>query len=487
MKKVMRMGITFGLLGVSSLALAKAADLMQVYQDAFNNNPTFLQAKANALATIQNVPITRAALLPAASATASDGVTNYNNQTVANNSVILPDGQSFTQQGTTGSYRYNTQQYQLSASQAIFNANALLNYSSAKFNASSAASTFNAALQTLIVNTTQAYFNELNAEDDLVYVQAEKQAYYESYTQAKQKFEVGLYSITDMEQAHAQYATAVASELEAENAVINAKESLRAITGVYYEKLASLRDNTAPLIPPKPADVNKWVQTADKQNWSLIAARQAAEAARKTVQADQANHLPTLNGVATYTGVNTGTSQAGAVDTKDAFVGVQLNVPIFENGVGFVSATAKQASYQYEAALQNRNNVYLSTVSTARQSFNNTLSFISQVEADKQTIKFSQLSLDSIVAAYQVGTKTMLDVLNAQQTLYTAWSTYSNDLYTYINSSIALKQAAGTLSPIDLQQINTWLTENRQPFTATQYSSGGNNIQRGPLAGASRY
>ena len=486
MKKIMRIGITFSLLGVSSFALAKAADLMQVYQDAFNYNPVFLAAKANAEATMEGVPIARAGLLPQAMAVGNDGFNNFNNQSASNNPFsnggTLPNGQTFTLEGDTGTYKYNEQQYQLSASQPIFNVANILNYSSAKYSASAAMSTFNYALQTLISTTAQAYFAELNAEDNLVYVQAQKQANYESYNEAQQKFEVGLIAITDVEQARAQYDTQVAAEIAAETAVTNAKESLRAITGVYYEKLASLRDNKAPLIPPKPANVNKWVETADKQNWSLIAARQTAEAARKTVQQDQAGHLPTLYGEATYTGNNTGASPSGVVDTKQAYVGMQLTVPIFENGIGFVSATAKQASYQYEAALQNRNNAYLSTVTAARQNFNNTLSFISQVEADRETIKASQLALDSIVDAYKVGTKTMLDVLNAQQVLYTAWSAYSTDQYSYINSAIALKQAAGTLSPLDLQQINTWLTENRQPFTTTQYAAGGTNIQRGPLA-----
>lgn len=483
MKKIIGIGISVSLLSVSSLALAQTADLMQVYQDAFIGNPTFLAAKANAQAQMQGVPIARAGLLPQATATATDGFNNYNNQGVSDQPVTLPNGNSFSLQGNQGTYRYNQQYYQLSASQPIFDIVALLGYSSAKYTASAASSTFNAALQSLIVTTTEAYFTELNAEDNLVYVHAEKQANYEAYTQAQQKFEVGLIAITDVEQAHAQYATQVAAELAAENDVINAKESLRAVTGIYYDKLASLRDNTAPLIRPQPADVSKWVQIADQQNWSLIAARQTAEAARKTAQSDQAAHLPVLNGVTTYTGNNTGDSPAGKVNNRDAYVGLQLTVPIFENGVGFVSATAKQASYLYEAALQNRNNAYLSTMNSARQSFNDTLSFISQVEADKQTIKASALALDSIVAAYQVGGKTMLDVLNAQQTLYNAWSTYSTDLYTYINSSIALKQAAGILSPVDLQQINTWLTEDRKPLTTVQYSSGGTNIQRGPLAG----
>jgi outer membrane protein len=483
MKKILNIGISFSLLSISSLAFAKAADLMQVYQDAFIGNPTFLQAKANAEAQMMGVPIARAGLLPAANATATDGFNNFNNQGVPDQKITLPSGEVFSLQGNPGTYRYNQQYYQIAASQPIFDIVALLGYSSAKYTASAASSTFNAALQTLITTTAQAYFAELNAEDNLVYVQAEKQANYESYTQAQQKFEVGLIAITDVEQARAQYDTQVAAEIAAEAAVVNAKENLRAVTGVYYDKLASLRDNTAPLIRPQPADVNKWVEVADKQNWSLIAARQTAEAARKTAQADQAAHLPVLDGVATYTGNHTGDSSQGKVDNRDAFVGVQLTVPIFENGMGYVSATAKQASYQYEAAMQARNNTYLSTMNTARQSFNNTLSFISQVEADKQTIKSAQLSLDSIIDAYQVGTKTMLDVLNAQQDLYNAWSAYSTDQYSYINSSLALKQAAGTLSPLDLQQINTWLVENRKPFTPTTYSSGGNNIQRGPLAG----
>lgn len=484
MKKIISIGISLSLLSVSSLVLANTADLMQVYQDAFIGNPTFLQAKANAEAQMMGVPIARAGLLPQAMATGTDGFNNFDNQGTPNQNVTLPNGNIFSLQGNQGTYRYNQQYYQLAASQPIFDIVAVLGYSSAKYNASAASATFNAALQSLIVTTAQAYFAELDAEDNLVYVRAEKQANYEAYTQAQQKFEVGLIAIPDVEQAHAQYATQVAAELAAENNVINAKENLRAITGVYYDQLASLRDNSAPLIPPQPADVNKWVQVATQQNWSLIAARQSAEAARKTAQADQAAHLPVLNGVTTYTGNNTGDTSNGKVNNRDAYIGLQLTVPIFENGVGYVSATAKQAGYQYEAALQNRNNTYLTTMNNARQSFNNTLSFISQVEADKQTIKASRVALDSIVAAYQVGGKTMLDVLNAQQTLYTAWSTYSTDLYTYINSSVALKQAAGTLSPLDLQQINTWLTEQRQPFTETQYFSGGTNIPRGPLARA---
>lgn len=482
MKKTL--GITLSLLSISSLALAKTADLMQVYQDAFMGNPTFLAAKANALATMQGVPIARAGLLPNANIVGNDGFTDFNNQSVSNSPITLPNGNLFTLEGNTGTFRYNNQSWTLAAGQPIFNIVNLLGYSSAKYSANAAVSTFNAALQTLMVTTAQAYFAELNAEDNLIYVQGEKQANYEAYTQAQQKFEVGLIAITDVEQAHAQYATQVAAELAAEAAVVNAKENLRAVTGVYYDKLASLRDNSAPLIRPKPLDVNKWVEIADKQNWSLNAARQTAEAARKTAQQDQAAHLPTLNGVATYTTNNTGQSASGVVDTKDAYIGLQLTVPVFENGVGYVSATAKQASYLYEAAMQNRNNTYLQTVTTARQSFNNTLSFISQVEADKQTIKFAQLSLDSIIDAYQVGEKTMLDVLNAQQAVFNAWSTYSTDQYSYINSALALKQAAGTLSPVDLQQINTWLTENRKPFTTTMYSAGDTtSIKRGPLAG----
>ena len=206
MKKRMRIGITLSLLSISSLALAKAADLMQVYQDAFNYNPVFLAAKANAEATMQGVPIARAGLLPAATATANDGFNDFNNHSVSNlagTGIPLPSGSTFTLEGNTGTFRYNQQYYQLAADQPIFNVANILNYSSAKYSASAAMSTFNYALQTLISTTATAYFTELNAEDNLVYVQAQKQANYEAYTEAQQKFEVGLIAITDVEQARA--------------------------------------------------------------------------------------------------------------------------------------------------------------------------------------------------------------------------------------------------------------------------------------------
>ncbi len=481
MKKTIRLGVILNLTVFATLA--SATDLMQVYQDAYNNNPTFLQAKATAQGIMQEVPIARAGLLPAANATATDGFNNYNNNSGSSaSSIILPSGASIPLDNHNGTFRYNQNGYEISASQPIFNVMNWLGYNSAKYTANSASATFNYALQTLIANTATAYFSVLDAEDNLTYVQAEKQANYESLTQAQQKFEVGLIPITDVEQARAQYDTNVASELGAQNAVLNAKENLRALTGVYYANLSSLRDNTAPLLTPQPANVTQWVETADKQNWNLISARQTAEAAHKSAQEAQAGHLPVLNGVASYTGNNTGDSPSGQQDTKVAYAGLQLTVPIFSNGMGFVSATAKQASYAYEAAVQSRNGVYLSTVNNTRQSFNNTMSYISQVEADKQTIKSSSLALQSIVDGYQIGTKTMLDVLTAQQDLYNAYSAFSNDQYTYINATIALKQSAGTLSPLDLQQINAWLAAERKPFTSTQYSTDSQNIKRSPLS-----
>lgn len=481
MKRIMHIGVILGLFSVNSLAWA--TDLMQVYQDAFNNNPTFLAQKSTSLGQIEGVPIARAGLLPAAAVTAQDGFTNFNNLSQGNTSPIIVGGQPISLEGKDGTYRYNSNGYEVSASQPIFNFTNWFTYRSAKSTADAASSTFNYALQSLISTTATAYFAVLQAEDNLTYAQAEKQAYYENMTQAQQKFEVGLIAITDVEQARANYDSAIASELAAENSVLNAKESLRAVTGVYYDHLASLRNNTVPLLKPQPANVDKWVAIADKQNWNLIAARQTAEAARKQVQAAQSGHLPVVNGVASYTTDNSGTSPQGQVNTKEGFVGVQVTVPIFENGVGFVSATAKQFAYQYETALQNRNGTYLSTVNEAKQSFNNTMSYISQVEADKQTIKSNQVALQSTIDGYSVGTKTMLDVLTFQQDLYTAWSTYSTDQYNYINATIALKQAAGTLSPVDLQQLNAWLTETRTPFTNTLYTAGGeSSLPRTSLA-----
>ena len=487
MKKIIQLSVGVGLL--ANVLIIHATDLMQVYQDAYNYNPNFLSAKATMQATMQGVPIARAGLLPEAMATGQDGFHNFDNDAPSGGSqTVLVNGQPQTiaLNGTNGTYRYNEHGYEISASQPLFNFANWLGYSSAKYSASSAASTFNAALQTLMSTTAQAYFAELNAEDTLSYVQAEKQATYESLTQAKQKFDVGLIAITDVEQARAQYDSNVAAELSAQNDVINAKENLHAITGMYYEHLASLHNNAAPLIRPIPVDVNKWVEVADKQNWTLIASRQTAEAARRTAQQDQANHLPTVDGVASYTGDKTGTTSTGQRDYNDAFIGVQVTVPIFENGMGYTSAVAKQAGYQYEAAVQNRDATYLSTVNNTKQNFNNVLSFIGQVEADKQTIKSNQVSLQSIIDGYSVGTQTMLDVLTAQENLFSAWSDYSDDQYSYINATIALKQAAGTLSPIDLQEINSWLTEQRQPFTLNMYTAGGNeDIKRTPLGGGS--
>ncbi len=475
--------ISLALAALGFACQTSATNLMQVYQDAYNGNPTFLAAKSTAQSQMQEVPLARAGLLPEVNATATDGFNNLDNNSSQGQPIPLPSGGTVQTLSNNGTFNYNQHGYVIAASQPIFDFGAWMNYGQAKFTASAAGATFNAALQTLMSTTAQTYFSVLAAEDNLSYIQAEKQANYEALTQAQQKFEVGLIAITDVEQARAQYDQTIAQELGAENTVRNNKENLRAITGVYYEKLAGLINNTVPLLAPQPASVDEWVKTADKQNWSLIAARQTAEASRKAVQVAQSGHLPPVDGVADYTTNNTGTTPSGQADTKDAYIGLQLTVPIFSNGMGFVSATAKQASYNYETSLQNRNETYRTTLNDTRQSFNDTISFISQVKADEQTIKSSQVSLQSILDGYQVGTKTMLDVLTAQEDLFNAWSAFSADQYNYINATIALKQAAGTLSPKDLQQLNNWLTENPKPFTSTLYTSDTNDIKRSSLGG----
>ncbi len=452
-KTLLKIALFLGL-GLLSTQLF-AANLLQVYQQALNNDPTFKMSHSQWLSEKENIAINRAGLLPNFQV---DGTYNHNyNNTESFASVTAPNG---TQIVTIAKQRYrnNTTGYQLTLQQPIFNYQNWALLSQAKANEKQYAALYSAAAQDLMYRTAEAYFNVLKAQDILNYTIAEKIAYKSQYNQTRERYKVGLATITDVQQAKASYDGSVAQEIQDRNSVDVAKEQLREITNTSYTSFAKL-SKKLPLLYPNPSNINQWVDVAQTQNYSLLAARYGVETAQENIHVQAAGHLPVLNAQGQYQYSNDSNyiNNGLRATNKLATVGLDLSVPIFQGGA--VTAATKQAQYDYQYAVDNMDKTHRTVVSDTRQQYWNVVSGVNVIKADKQAVISARSSLQSTIEGYKVGTQTMTDVLTQESNLYQSLKTYTTSQYDYLIATIALKQSAGTLGINDLEDINSWLTQ----------------------------
>ena len=439
-----------------------ASDLVEVFQQALMSDPIYQQAIAERLSTKEGVPINISALLPNLSITANPTLSR--SAFSGNNYDTNVAGVPLTPRNNTN-LAYTLA---LTATQVVFDFAKFANVSNALATSKGADATLNAALQNLMVRVANAYFAVLKDEENLSYSEASKLAYAKQLDQIKQQYDVGLKTITDVYTAQASYDSAVATYIASQNTVDNDKENLRVITGKYYQKLSALRDDF-PLITPEPVNIDAWTKIAEHQNWSIKASQYNVDASRQTIKQQFAGHLPTINLEGTldkvyskdingYSSIN---DPSGTGTTTNRTIIINLNVPLFAGG-GVVAKT-NQARYNYQFAQQQLEQTIRNTINTTRQSYLGIISGMSQIKADKQTVKSTISSLEGLEASYQIGTETLVDVLNQQQKVFQAQTEYANDRYAYVISLLTLKEAAGTLSFDDLRAVNTWLIERARP------------------------
>ncbi len=439
-----------------SAAPAYSADLWDVYQLALDNDPTFATAQANYQAALENKPIARAGYLPNVNLTGSRTVTKSSGQIPL---VYDPTTNTYIQ--SNGSFRSYTTSYTAQLTQPIFNWSAWETIEQADASVAQAQAQFVAAQQDLIVRTATAYFNVITARDTLAADHAATLANGKQLDQTKAKYQVGMSAVTDVQNAQAAYDQSVANEIAAQQQVINAEESLRAITG---EPVGVLKEPVSgmPLRTPAPDNAQKWVDTALKQNPNLMAALAAADVASSNISIKRSGHYPTIDLVLSHNYNNNhqvSAIQILAVGQYQNISGntamLQLNVPIFSGGG--VTAQVTQAERQYDAAMEQVKFVNRQTVQQARTSYLGVLTGISQVRALQQSVKSNETSLQAMETGMQVGTRTIVDVLLARQNLVTAQTNYAQSRDNYLTSVLQLKQAAGILGPDDLKQINVLL------------------------------
>ncbi|QGU31681.1 TolC family outer membrane protein [Thermochromatium tepidum] len=418
-----------------------AEDLLQIYDRAVVSDPKLREAEQTLFATREFKPQARSLLLPSLSLKGEADL--YDLDSRGGSSIDRRD-------------HYDTQKIQAVVSQSLFNRANWMTLQKAERVVAQAEAEYRSAQIDLMVRTTKAYFDVLRASDAVTVREALVRADERQLEQAKQRFEVGLVAITDVNESQAAYDKSRADLISAKNQLDNAWEALRTIVGPISVPLARLGEKL-PLSPPEPNDLQAWASTALSSNYSILAAIESVNAARAAIEIERSGHLPKLELQAGYD-ISRSNAQYYGTDSETGFVGLSLTVPLFEGGS--VTSKTREAGYKYRAAQDRLDQVRRQVDQQTKDAFRGILSSIEDVRARQAAIVSARSALESTQAGLEVGTRTQVDVLNAQRSLFQAEFDYMSARYDYILNGIKLHQATSTLTREVLAKGNAWLNPN---------------------------
>ncbi|HEU4616830.1 MAG TPA: TolC family outer membrane protein [Gammaproteobacteria bacterium] len=435
--------------------------LLDIYQRAVENDPTVREAEATYLANAQQRPLARSQLLPSLQLGATTSSNSADDPNPPTNFVTGEPDPRYTGRNTST----DTDSFSLSLTQTVFDWSRIVTLKQADKVVARAETQYAAAKQDLMVRVAQAYFTVLAQQDTLAAQRAAREALSQQLEQAQRRFEVGLIAITEVQETQAGYDNAVAQEILAQQQLATAEEQLREIIGERVTRLAA-PGSDLPLQSPDPDSADMWVQAALKQNPELIAARIAADVAQDEITIARAARLPTLSFSTSYSDNtrNTANTLLGpegfTTHSLSASEGYQwsldLRVPLFSGGQ--LSSRVQQGVYQHRATLEEAERIARQTERQARDAYLGVITSISSVRALRQAQQSAETALRATEAGFEVGTRTSVDVIIAQENLRQAQTQYAQSRYTYIVNILALNRAAGTLSVEDMQRVDGWLT-----------------------------
>ena len=446
-------------LGIAGAATAHAENLIDAYRQALQSDPVLKQAEAQSRIGEAGADISRSVLLPQL-----NGQVSFNDShgISSGTQVFYDKNGNPTLEDTTVHTGGRSRTESVGLTQVLFDLGQFSTWRASKASARAAEAQYTAAEQNLILRVAQAYFTVLSDEEQLKYAEANEKALQKQLDQAQAKYDVGFAAITDVVDAKAQHDTAVANVISVKNQVFNDRQALAQITGQPPGTLDTLTDNL-PLTPPQPDNMQDWVNTALASNPSLQAQRDQREAAQHDVTAAYAGHLPTLDASVSYSrnpswgGVGFTTSGVPRGDSRSSgtTVGLVLSVPLFAGGG--IHARVKQAIAQRDQASDVLEQDRRTVLSNTRSAFNAIEAGISSVQAQKAAVESAKTALDATQAGYQIGTRTIVDLLIAQQNYFQAQSAYSQSRHALVVNRLNLEFAAGTLSVKNLEAVNRLL------------------------------
>ncbi|MEL4203044.1 outer membrane channel protein TolC [Plesiomonas shigelloides] len=432
MKKILP--ILIGL-SIGSISMSSYADsLLDIYQQAKTNDPVLRKAAADRDGVVEQINQARASLLPQLNAA---GTADYSRS----------DFGSVTEKNSTGA--------KLSLTQSLYDRANWVRLTQAEKKASQAEVNYSAAQQNLILRVANAYFGVLRAQDNLTVILAEKKAVFRQLEQTKQRFDVGLVAITDVQDAQAQYDQVRASQITAQNDLDNSLENLREITGNLPSQINIL--DTKQFSTDMPLKIDQLMKEADAKNLSLMSARLGQELSREGVRLASSGHLPTLGLQGSVGIVDTDVTRGSSLGNQsnhgdDSSVGITLSIPIYSGGR--TSSEVRQAEYGFISSSEALEQAYREIQKNVRAAHNNIVASISSIKANEQALVSAKSALDATEAGYEVGTRTIVDVLNSTRSLYNTNRQLANARYDYLINTLNLQGAVGVLNENNILVLN---------------------------------
>lgn len=443
---MIRRSLALALAVALSPLVANAADLLQVYEMARNGDPQLASAESNRLYTKEGQVQARAALLPSLGGTASLNRTRT------------------SLEGVSGSTTSTARRYSISGEQTLFNWSQFANLRAQRDISKAADFDLESANDDLIVRTATTYFNVLVAIESLSAAQTNEAAAKKQFDYADKRLEVGLAPITDVHEARAQYDQARANTILARNTLADAYQALTELTGQPVQGLRSLPEDFRPELPANRGDVDRLVADAITQNPALKAQELKVNAAESSVSAARGGHYPTLSlggswGKSANWGDSVGASSSGPDATTNS-IGLTLNVPIFAGGA--TQSYVRQALAQRDMAQDGYEQQKRALDRNTRNAYQAVVAGISEVEARRLAVVSAQSAYDASQVGLEVGTRTVLDVVQNQRTLFQAKLDYAQARYNFLLSRLQLSQAIGGLDVAEVQDVNRLLTQDAE-------------------------
>jgi outer membrane protein len=430
--------IALALALAAALGPAAAADLSTIYRDSQVSDPVYQSARAQYMATIERLPQARAGYLPLLAASAS----------IFRNDV---------DRSIATDISYATKTYALTLAQPIFRLQNWIAITQAQQQVIQAEAILAGAQQDLGLRVAQAYFDVLLAQDNVALSGTQKSAISEQLAQAKRNFEVGTATIVDTLEAQARYDQSVAKEIADVNDLEVKRRALQVLLGKLPEGLTPLREPLT-LAEPQPNDIEAWVKAAADTSFTVAVARANYEFNRQEVDRQRAGHLPTLDLSASYARAdNPSTSIPGIIGpaSNAGAVGFTFSLPIYSGGL--TQSRVREALANREKAQQDLESTERGVAQAVRTNFLNVTSGIAQVRALEQALASTQSQLDSTILGRDVGVRTSVDVLNAQQQVFQTRRDLQQARYNLLLSTLRLKAAAGVLAEADIDEVNRTL------------------------------
>ena len=430
-------------------APAFAVDLVGIHDLAVKSDPQLQAAAFRRQATGENERQAWSNLLPTISGSAS--LTRGDNETsIAGTTVSESD--------------VDNESYGLNLRQSLYAQSNYEQLDIARGQVTQAEAIYNIAYQDFLVRVAGGYFGVLTAQDGVIFAEAEEKALQRQFEQAEQRFEVGLTAVTDVHESRAQYDNARARAIVSRNNLADAKQVLYELTGQYFEEYDPLQE-VLPLVAPLPENAQEWVDMAMLYNPSVVAAHNGVEIADASMRLQRSGHYPTLDltgSVSRFTNnefIIRDDFQNPLFTTDltndDKRIGIQLSVPIYQGGV--VSSRTRQARHTLNAVNEDLDRQQRAAVRQTNNAYRAVIAGIEQVGAFGQAMISAEAALEATQAGFEVGTRTIVDVLIAQQRYFSAQRDNSLARHTYIVDHLRLKAAAGLLEEQDLQKVNTIL------------------------------